>query len=170
MKKTNYIFVCMLAGICLFGAILLSACGSSPVAKEGDTVQVDYILTLSDGTLHETSVGNEPLEFVIGAGQVLPDFEEAVIGMKPGESKIITIPAADAYGEYREDFIITLGKDQIAEGTDPKVGDKLYTQDEAGNLWTLVVISVSDTTVTVDANLPLAGEDLTFEIKLLTIN
>ena len=170
MKKTGYVFIYILAGLFLSGAILLSGCDSSRVAEEGDTVQVDYILTLSDGTLYQSSLDNEPLEFVIGQGQVLPDFDQAVIGMKAGESKQIVIPHERAYGEYREDFVITLNRNQLSDDSNPEVGDTLYTRDEAGNVLSMVVLEITDTTITVDANLPLAGQDLHFEIRLLKIS
>jgi peptidylprolyl isomerase len=82
---------------------MLSACGSA-LAKEGDTVSVDYTLSLSDGSVYQTTVGKQPLEFVIGAGKMLADFESALVGMKAGESKTITIPTANAYGVHREDL------------------------------------------------------------------
>ncbi len=147
---------------------MLSAC-SSAVAEDGDTVRVDYTLSLSDGTVYQTTVGNQPLEFVIGKGSMLADFEEAVIGMKTGESKTITIAAADAYGEYREDLIITIKRSQIQGGEDVKVGDYLTVTNSDGRTSQVKVIDVSDANVTIDANYPLAGEDLTFKIDLLEI-
>ncbi|MDD5082234.1 MAG: peptidylprolyl isomerase [Dehalococcoidales bacterium] len=170
MKKSHLILVCLLAGICLFGATFLSACGSKSIAETGDTVQVHYTLTLADGTLYETSVGSEPLELVLGEGNFLPDFEEAIVGMKVGESKTITILAADAYGDHRDDLIFTLDRSQLAEGIDPKVGDHLQSTDASGQTVLVVVTAVSETTITVDANSPLAGQDLTFQINLLKIN
>jgi peptidylprolyl isomerase len=148
---------------------MLSACGSA-VAKNGDTVRVDYTLSLSDGTMYQTTVGSTPLELVIGSGKYLADFEEAIIGMKAGESKTITIPAADAYGEYREDLVFTIKRSQIQDGENIEVGDYLSVTDSSGNTTQVKVIEVSDTNVTIDANSPLAGEDLTFKIDLLEIN
>ena len=170
LKKSSIIFICILTGICLFGAILLLACGSTPIAKTGDTVQVNYTLTLADGTLYETSVGDQPLEFVIGKGDYLPDFEEAIVGMKVGESKTITILAADAYGARSDGLIFTVDRSQLAAGVEPKVGDQLQSTDTSGQTMAVIVTAVSDTTITVDANYPLAGEDLTFKIDLLKIN
>lgn len=148
---------------------MLSACGSA-VAEDGDTVRVDYTLSLSDGTVYQTTVGNQPLEFIIGKGSMLADFEEAVIGMKAGESKTITIVAADAYGEYREDLIITIKRSQIQGGEDVKAGDYLTVTNSEGRTSRVKVIDVSDSNVTIDTNHPLAGEDLTFKIDLLKIN
>ncbi|HAS04309.1 MAG TPA: peptidylprolyl isomerase [Dehalococcoidia bacterium] len=147
---------------------MLSACGSA-VAEDGDTVRVDYTLSLSDGTVYQTTVGNQPLEFIIGKGSMLADFEEAVIGMKAGESKTITIAAADAYGEYREDLIITIKRSQIQGGENVKVGDYLTVTNSEGRTSQVRVTNVSDDNVTIDANHPLTDKDLTFKIDLLEI-
>ncbi len=149
---------------------MLSACGSNNIAKDGDTVRVDYTLSLSDGTVYQTTVGSQPLEFVLGAGTMLADFEEAILGMKVGESKTINIAAADAYGEYREDLIITVKRSQIQGGENIKAGDYLLLTDSSGRTSQVIVIDVSDTNVTIDANNPLADKDLTFKIDLLKIN
>jgi peptidylprolyl isomerase len=147
---------------------VLSGCGSA-VAEDGDTVRIDYTLCLSDGTVYQTTVGNQPLEFVIGEGSMLADFEEAVIGMKVGESKTVTIAATDAYGEYREDLIIKIKRSQIQGGEDVKIGDYLTVTNSDGRTSQVKVIDVSDDDVIIDANYPLAGEDLTFKIDLLEI-
>lgn len=147
---------------------MLSGCGSA-VAEDGDTVRIDYTLSLSDGTVYQTTVGNQPLEFVIGEGSMLADFEEAVIGMKAGESKTVTIAATDAYGEYREDLIIKIKRSQIQGGEDVKIGDYLTVTNSDGRTSQVKVIDVSDDDVIIDANYPLAGEDLTFKIDLLEI-
>lgn len=147
---------------------MLSGCGSA-VAEDGDTVRIDYTLSLSDGTVYQTTVGNQPLEFVIGEGSMLADFEEAVIGMKVGESKTVTIAATDAYGEYREDLIIKIKRSQIQGGEDVKIGDYLTVTNSDGRTSQVKVIDVSDDDVIIDANYPLAGEDLTFKIDLLEI-
>ena len=133
MKKRNIFIIYILIGICLFGTAALLGCGSSTdVAKDGDTVQVNYTLTLSDGTLYETSVGKEPLELVLGNGNYLPDFEAAIKGMKVGESNTVTIPAADAYGAYNDDLVFIVDRSQLEEGMDPKVGDQLQGKDASG--------------------------------------
>jgi peptidylprolyl isomerase len=147
---------------------MLSACGSA-LAKEGDTVRVDYTLSLSDGSVYQTTVGKQPLEFVIGKGSMLADFEAAIVGMKVGETKTITIPAANAYGEHREDLVITIKRSQIQGGDNIQVGDYLTVTNTSGNKSQVKVVAVSGTDVTIDANHHLAGQDLTFEIKLLKI-
>jgi peptidylprolyl isomerase len=159
----------ILTVLCLFATIVLPSCSSTPMAKNGDTVQVDYTLTLSDGTLVQTTVGNQPIELVLGEGDFLPDFETAVVGMKVGESKTVTILAADAY-PYRDDLVFTVNRSQLPEGLDPKVGDYLQSTGTNGQTIVVIVIAVSDTNITVDANSPLAGKDLTFKIDLLKIN
>lgn len=170
LKKSRAVYIGILTCVCLFVAIVLPACSSTPTAKNGDTVQVDYTLTLADGTVYETSVGNKPLELVLGKGDFLPDFEEAIVGMKVGESKTITILAANAYGERRDDLILTLDRSQLAAGVEPKVGDHLVSTGTSGQTVEVIVTIVSDTTITVDANPPLAGQDLIFKIDLLKIN
>jgi FKBP-type peptidyl-prolyl cis-trans isomerase 2 len=169
-RKYIYIIAGILCVLCLCMAIIASTRDTAQTAKNGDTVQVDYTLMLSDGSVYETSVGGTPLEFVIGAGTLLPDFEEAVIGMKVGESKNISIPASSAYGLYRDDLVFTIDRTELAEGLDPKVGDHLQSIDSSGQTWEFVVIAAGDTTLTLDANHPLAGQDLTFKIDLLKIN
>lgn len=170
MKNNRVILISIMTVICLFWAILLLACGSTPIAKNGDTVQVNYSLTLADGTLFETSVGDQPLELVLGIGDYLPDFEKAIVGMKVGESKTIIILAANAYGTRSDDLVFTVDRTQLAEGVEPKVGDHLQTTDASGQTVVVMVTAVSDTTVSIDANSPLAGKDLTFKIDLLKIN
>jgi peptidylprolyl isomerase len=149
---------------------MLSACGSKTIANNGDTVQVNYTLTLADGTVYQTTVGSQPLELVLGKGNYLPDFEKAIVGMKVGESKTITILSDDAYGAYSDNLTITIDRSQLAPGVDPKVGDKLQSTDANGQTLVVVVTAVSDTTVTLDANSPLAGKDITFKIDLLKIS
>ncbi|MFC1938871.1 peptidylprolyl isomerase [Chloroflexota bacterium] len=171
LKKSRVMYICILTGIYLFsGATMLSACESTPIAKTGDNVQVNYTLSLADGTVYETSVGNQPLELIIGKGDFLPDFEKAIVGMKVGESKTIIILAADAYGTRRDDLVFTVDRSQLAAGVEPKVGDQLQNTDASGQPMVAIVTAVSDTTITLDTNLPLAGEDLTFKIDLLKIN
>jgi len=153
-------------------AIPISGCGGgndTRQATNGDTVQVNYTGTLSDGTVFDTSVGREPLEFTLGAGQMIPGFEQAVPGMKVGESKTITIPAADAYGPRRDDMIIEVNREELPSGLDPNVGEQLQMTRADGGTSMVTVIKVAEKTITIDANHPLAGKDLTFEIELVKI-
>ncbi len=140
-----------------------------PEAKEGDTVRIHYTGKFDDGTVFDTSGENEPLEFVIGDGQVIPGVEEAVIGMNPEENKTTTIPPEKAYGQYHEDMVIEVEKNKFPEHIQPEPGLELELKQEDGNSMFVIVTNVSDEEVTLDANHPLAGKDLTFEIQLMEI-
>ena len=138
-------------------------------AEDGNLVQVHYTGTLQDGTRFDTSVGREPLEFTLGEGQMIPGFEQAVLGMKIGESKTVTIPAGDAYGQRRDDLLMVVGREELPEGLTLEVGTQLQMTTEGGGTSVVTITDVTDTTITIDANYPLAGEDLTFEIELVSI-
>ena len=160
----------ILLGILLLGAILISGCNAAQ-AKNGDVVQVDYTGTLEDGTVFDTStsVGREPLEFTLGEGQMIPGFEQAVLGMKVGESKTVTIPADEAYGQYSDDLVVVVNREDLPAGLDPEVGEQLQGPRPDGGTGVCTVTNVTNTTITVDFNSPLAGKNLTFEIKLISI-
>ena len=162
----------VLVGILLLGTILISGCSAEhdkAQAKNGNIVQVNYTGTLQDGTIFDTSVGYEPLEFTLGEGQVIPGFEQAVLGMKIGESKTVTIPADDAYGPHRDDLILVIDREELPTGLTPEVSQQLQMTQTDGATSIVTVTEVSDTTITIDANHPLAGKDLTFEIELVGI-
>lgn len=156
--------------IILILAVLIPGC-SSPVkeAKNGDTVFVHYTGKLQDGTVFDTSVGSDPLEFTLGEEQMLPAFEQAVTGMKIGESKSFTVPANEAYGLRRDDLIIEVNKDELPDALEPVVGMLLQMDQGNGRSITVTVIEVSETTITIDANNALAGHDLIFNITLVGI-
>lgn len=139
------------------------------MASAGDTVRVHYTGTLEDGTTFDTSVGGEPLEFTLGASQMIPGFEKAVYGLKVEESKTVTIPAEEAYGPHRDDLIIVVEREQLPADLDPNVGQQLTMQQTDGRTAVVIVIDVSETTITVDTNHPLAGKDLIFKIELVEI-
>lgn len=138
-------------------------------AKQGDTVKVHYTGTLKDGTVFDSSDGREPLEFTIGEGRVIPGFENAVIGMQPGDTRTETIPVDKAYGPKEEELVLTLDRSNLPQGLTPSVGDRLQVSHEDGTSTIVTVTDASDASVTLDANHPLAGEDLTFEIQLVEI-
>lgn len=138
-------------------------------ASSGDTVRVHYTGTLNDGTEFDSSAGREPLEFTLGSGQVIPGFDAGVTGMEPGESKKVTIPADEAYGQRREEMMLEVSPDQFPEGMDPQVGQQLQLSQPDGQAVMVTVAEVSDDGVVLDANHPLAGEDLTFELTLDSI-
>jgi peptidylprolyl isomerase len=140
-------------------------------AKNGDTVAVHYTGSLADGTIFDTSREREPLTFTVGEGQVIAGFNDAVFGMNEGESVTVTvtIPAADAYGEYNEQFVISVPPSDIPEEIGVEVGMDLQLHQEDGGAIPVRVTEVTEEFVTLDANHPLAGQDLTFEIQLVSI-
>ena len=137
--------------------------------KYGDTVKVHYTGTLDDGTVFDTSIGGDPVKFTIGEGTVIPGFEEAVLGMGPGESKVATIASGRAYGPYRDEMIVDIDRTLLPTDLEPEVGQHLQIFQESDQSAIVTVLDVSDSAVTIDANHPLAGHDLTFEIKLVEI-
>jgi peptidylprolyl isomerase len=138
-------------------------------AKQGDTVNVHYTGKLGDGTVFDTSRNRHPLQFTIGKGQVIVGFEQAVDGMHTGESKTVIIPVDNAYGPRREEMIITMERSKLPSGLEPKVGQRLeLTQMDDQNIL-VTVTAVTDSMLTLDANHPLAGKDLHFDIELVSI-
>jgi len=166
MLKTRHM---VLLSIMLLGVMLATGCSGMVKAESGDTVKVHYTGTLEDGTVFDTSVEREPLEFTLGQGQLIPGFEQAVIGMKIGDLKTINIPADQAYGPYRDDLILVIERDQLPEDLDPEVGQQLQMTQADGEVVRVMISDVSEATATIDANHPLAGKDLTFEIELIEI-
>lgn len=138
-------------------------------AKPGDTVKIHYTGKLDDGTVFDSSDNREPLEFTINEGQVIPGFEQAVVGMTPGESKTEKIPMHQAYGPHREEMVLEVSREQIPPDLQPEVGQQLQIQQPNGQPVAVFVTDVTDAKVTLDANHPLAGEDLTFDIHLVEI-
>jgi len=151
---------------------LVSGCNGkegSAMAKDGDTVKVHYTGALEDGSVFDTSVGREPLELTLGEGKVIPGFEKAVRGLQVGQTEKFTIPAKEAYGSYRDDLKLAVERSQIPENMEPTVGQQLQLRRTDGKTVLVVVADVSEKTVTIDANHPLAGKDLTFEIQLVEV-
>lgn len=138
-------------------------------AKSGDTVRVHYTGKLEDGTQFDSSAGKDPLEFSIGAGEVLPAFDSAVEGMAVGDSKSVNIEAAEAYGRRHEQLIQDVPREHLPDDMQPAVGMQLQAQGQDGQPIKLVVTEVKEETITVDGNHPLAGRDLDFDIKLVDI-
>lgn len=138
-------------------------------AKSGDTVKIHYTGKLDDGTIFDSSANREPLEFILDSGQVIPGFDSAVMGMAPGESKTEKIPMDQAYGPYRVEMVIEVNKQQLPPDLEPEVGQQLQIQQTNGQIIPVYVTEVNDSTVTLDANHPLAGQDLTFDIQLVEI-
>lgn len=137
--------------------------------KQGDTVDVHYTGKLDDGTVFDTSRERDPLHFTVGEGKLIPDFEQAVVGMQQGESKTVAIPAEKAYGPHRDDMVIVVERDQIPKDMNPEVGDQLQIGQPSGGAYIVTVTDVNNENITLDANHPLAGEDLTFDIEVVGV-
>ncbi len=138
-------------------------------AKSGDTVRIHYTGTLDDGTQFDSSAGNDPLEFALGSGQVIAGFDSAVDGMAVGESKSVTIPPEEAYGERHEQLVQQVPKTALPDEIEPAVGMQLQSRSPEGHVMNLLVTEMDEQTITVDGNHPLAGQALTFAIELVEI-
>ncbi len=134
---------------------------------DGSKVKVHYTGKLNDGTVFDTSQDREPLEFTVGQGQVIPGFEDAVRGMETGDSKNVTINCEQAYGQRRDDMILDVPRDRFPDEIPPKVGQQLMLRHPEGQEFPAFIIDVKEDAITIDANHPLAGEDLDFEIELV---
>jgi peptidylprolyl isomerase len=140
-----------------------------PKAKNGDTVKVHYTGKLTDGTVFDSSRDGEPLEFQLGQGQLIPGFEQAVNGMQPGDSVSIDIPADEAYGQHREELTQKVPRQQMPTDIEIEVGQRFKIGEHEGQDMIVAVSEVNESEITLDANHPLAGQDLSFEIELLEI-
>lgn len=138
--------------------------------KKGDTVKVHYHGKLTNGTTFDSSAGREPLEFEVGSGMVIPGFDEGVTGMSIGDKKTIHIPADQAYGQKEEHMIMEFPRDRFPEDMVPEVGMQLNMSNGSGQNFPVVITEVRETVVVLDANHPLAGEDLIFDLELVAIN
>lgn len=139
-------------------------------AKRGDTVHVHYKGSLDDGSVFDSSEGGDPISFTLGDGEVIAGFENAIEGMSPGDKKTERMEPANAYGDRREELVFTVGKDQMPEGAEVEVGDMLRVGFPDGSSSDVHVTSVVADEVTLDANHPLAGKPLTFELELVSID
>lgn len=137
--------------------------------KSGDKVKVHYHGKLTTGETFDSSEGRDPLEFTAGAGQVIKGFDDALINMSVGEKKTVQIPVAEAYGERREDMIVQYPKNEFPEEMNPEVGMQLNMSDNMGNNFPVVITEVQDEVVVLDANHPLAGQDLIFDLEVVSI-
>ncbi len=137
--------------------------------EKGNAVSVHYHGKLTDGTTFDSSEGREPLSFTAGSGQVIKGFDEAVLDMKVGEKKTVNIPVAHAYGERNSDMVMEYPKSEFPADMNPQVGMELQMGDDSGNVFPVVIVEVGEETVLLDANHPLAGQDLVFEIELVSI-
>lgn len=138
-------------------------------AKQGDTVQVHYKGTLQDGTVFDTSEGREPLAFTIGSGEVIEGFEKAVDGMQVGETKMARLDVDEAYGDRNDELELEVPREQLPDGLDVDVGTPLQLQQPDGRAVPVTVTALDEENVTLDANHPLAGQPLQFELTLVDI-
>lgn len=139
------------------------------IAGKGDTIKVHYTGKLEDGHVFDTSKEGDPLEFVIGTGDLLKDFEDATIGLVVGQSTTVQIPAENAYGPYREDLLLVVPKEHLPSEIEEKVGATLFIECEDGASLPVTIKEIDEETVTLDSNHLLAGKDLIFDIELIEI-
>ncbi len=138
-------------------------------ANVGSTVKVHYTGKLDDGNVFDSSREREPIEFTIGQGQLISGFENAVVGMAAGDTKTIKISSNEAYGTHRDELVINIDRARLPQNIDPKEGLCLNLRNPDGGTLEVTITSVDETSVTLDANHPLAGKDLTFEIELMEV-
>jgi peptidylprolyl isomerase len=137
--------------------------------KSGDKVKVHYTGKLNDGTVFDTSEKQKPLEFEMGQGRIIPGFENAVMGMAVGEKKTVKVPADQAYGDYKQELKQDFPREQFPDDLKLEKGQRFQVDQKDGGKILVSIAEVTDTTVTLDANNPLAGKDLTFDIELVEI-
>ena len=138
--------------------------------KKNDKIKVHYVGTLDNGTIFDTSSNEEPLEFVVGSGQIIPGFEEAVLGMDINEEKKVTIKAENAYGQRNEKLVGDFPRSSLPKDFAPKNGMVITLNDPEGRAIPATIIGVAEQNITIDLNHPLSGKDLNFSIKVLSIN
>ena len=138
-------------------------------AQDGNTVKVHYTGKLEDGTVFDSSKDREPLEVKLGAGSVIPGFEKGIVGMTVGDAKTVTLAPDDAYGPRRDELTVEVDKKDFPENITPEIGQQLTMQRQDGSQINVVVAGISEDQVTLDANHPLAGKTLVFEIELVEV-
>lgn len=138
--------------------------------QKGDTIQIHYHGTLEDGSVFDSSLQREPLEFEVGSGMVIKGFDDGVLGMQIGDKKTINIPCLEAYGPIQNEMIVNYPKANFPADLNPEVGMQLAMNNGAGQSFPVVIVEVNDEFVILDANHPLAGKDLTFDLELVHIN
>ncbi|MEX0608250.1 MAG: peptidylprolyl isomerase [Balneolaceae bacterium] len=137
--------------------------------QKGNIVKVHYTGRLSDGSIFDSSVTRDPLQVTLGEGQLIPGFEDALIGMNVGDKTTTEIPAAEAYGDRRDDLEVNIEKSQLPEDIDPEVGMQLQLNQPNGQPVPVQITKVEDENIVIDANHPLAGKDLSFDIEVIDI-
>ena len=137
--------------------------------KSGDTVRIHYTGTLSDGSTFDSSEGRDPLEFTVGSGQIIPGLDSALPGMIEGDKKVVQVPSEEAYGPVNPEMRQAVPREGIPADIPLDPGTQLQMQTPEGQALPVTVVEVDETTVTLDANHPLAGKDLQFDIELVKI-
>ncbi|OIQ45888.1 MAG: peptidylprolyl isomerase [Roseobacter sp. MedPE-SW] len=137
--------------------------------KNGDTVRIHYTGTLTDGSVFDSSEGRDPLEFTVGSGQVIAGMDAGLPGMTVGDKKRLEIPSVDAYGPLNPDARQAIPREGIPDDIPLELGTQLQMQSPEGHVLPVTVVEVTEATVTLDANHPLAGKDLNFDIELVSI-
>lgn len=167
--NTKYLFIAVALIIVILIVIYLATSNNnSPVVATGDNVSVYYTGTLTNGTVFDSNVGQDPLKFTVGSGEVIQGFDQAVIGMKLNETKNITIPANDAYGPVNPNLIVKVPISEFGNQS-VHVGETVSQQSSDGQQVPGVITALNSTTATVDFNSPLAGQTLIFSIKVVAI-
>ncbi|MDF0598078.1 FKBP-type peptidyl-prolyl cis-trans isomerase [Psychromarinibacter halotolerans] len=138
--------------------------------KTGDTVRLHYTGTLDDGTQFDSSAGRDPLEFTVGSGQIIPGLDREMTGMEVGEKKTVKIAPEDAYGSHDPGRVQAVPRDQIPDHIPTEPGTQLQMQTPQGQAIPVTVTDVNDSEITLDANHPLAGKTLTFDVELVSVN
>jgi peptidylprolyl isomerase len=138
-------------------------------AKQGDTVKVNYTGKLSDGTVFDSSIDRHPMQFTVGKGQLISGFDKAVLGMAAGDKKTVVIPVAEAYGPRQDSAVVEVERKNLPPDLNAQIGQRLELTQEDDSTVLVTVMGASETSLTLDANHPLAGKELTFEIELLSI-
>lgn len=138
-------------------------------AKEGDKVKVHYEGSLDDGTIFESTFEKEPIEVTLGEEKLIPGFENAVLGMSEGDTRNVTVGPEEGFGTRKNDLVVDVDRAEIPEHIDPQEGMMLQIRSEEGNIRYFTIADVSETTVTLDGNHPLAGRDINFKIQLLEV-
>jgi FKBP-type peptidyl-prolyl cis-trans isomerase 2 len=139
------------------------------LAKDGDMVRVHYTGTLNDGTVFDSSREREPLEFTLGCGQVIPGFDKGIVGMEISQTKSINIPAGEAYGERNDQLIINISRDELPPEIQPEIGMQLEMMHPSGQKIIVSISNFTDEYISLDGNHPLAGNDLNFDVELVSI-
>tara|TARA_B110000014_G_scaffold258679_1_gene245172 strand:+ start:1502 stop:1927 length:426 start_codon:yes stop_codon:yes gene_type:complete len=137
---------------------------------EKNNISVHYTGKLKDGEVFDSSEGREPLKFVVGDGNMIPGFENGVLGMQLNEKKTLEIPFDQAYGDIRKDLFHEVSNDNLPQDLKPEIGMQLQSKSQDGSVLNVTIIKVNENSVTIDANHPLAGKDLYFDIEVVEIN